>query len=271
MTTSRNTVSGHVLFVWCMMAGLMFFFAPQNLGNKCQLAFAGAFRRPLNLCRKLALSIRTEPVSSPGLNLDRYNLLRNELANTKERLAQEREKVEKLSGLRDRSVWKGAEFVLADVITSSVSGSHAGLYINRGANDGLAVGQFILADHSIIGAISEIDSRTARVKLITDPTSKIAVKVAGASSEPATGGIMQGDGSGAARILLLPTTHKVEKGNMVYAEKKPGLLDTPMITATVTNCRRDAENPLIWDITVEPACDLQNLRQVAVVVMNPQQ
>jgi len=31
-------------------------------------------------------------------------------------LRQEREKVERLSGLRNRSVWKGVDFVLADVI-----------------------------------------------------------------------------------------------------------------------------------------------------------
>jgi hypothetical protein len=52
--------------------------------------------------------------------------------------------------------------------------------------------------------------------------------------------------------------------------KKPGFLDASLIIGTVAKCRRDAENPSIWDITVKPACDIEKLQSVTVIIMNPQ-
>ncbi|GAF84958.1 unnamed protein product [marine sediment metagenome] len=180
-------------------------------------------------------------------------------------LHQERQKLEKLSGLYDRFVWEGVNFVLADVITAFIDGSRSEFIINRGINDGLAKGQLVLGHYSIIGTISDLDSRTARVRLVTDPTSKIAVKIA----ELNVGGIMQGNGNNSAKIQLLPIKHKIKIGDIVYVRKKPGFLDTSMIVATVAQCKRDGENALLWDITVKPACDIQRLNNVAVIIMNP--
>jgi rod shape-determining protein MreC len=263
-----------------MSAGLIFFFAPQHWGNKLQFSFSRILAAPLSLGRKLSLPMGMRGVSAGTANTSRYSLLRNELANIKERLALEREKVERLSGLRDRSVWNGVSFVLADIITATHNGARSRLVINRGANDGLAVGQFVLGDNSIIGTISEIDSRTAQVALITDPTSKIAVKISegrdiGSYNQAESGAeveaIMQGAAENSAKVLLVPARHKVELGGVVYAQKKPGFLDTATITAIVSKFKRDAENPLLWDITVEPACEIEGLKEVAVVVMNPQE
>jgi cell shape-determining protein MreC len=42
-----------------------------------------------------------------------------------------------------------------------------------------------------------------------------------------------------------------------------------MIIGVVSRCRRDEANPLLWDITVKPACDIQRLNDVTVIIMNP--
>jgi hypothetical protein len=44
-----------------------------------------------------------------------------------------------------------------------------------------------------------------------------------------------------------------------------------MIIGKVAECKRDDENPSLWDITVEPACDIERLNDVAVIVMNQQE
>jgi len=103
--------------------------------------------------------------------------------------------------------------------------------------------------------------------LITDPTSKIAVKIAELNVDR----LMQGNGKNSAKVQLLSIKHKVKTGDIVYAGKKPGFLDAPMIIGTVVQCKRDDENPSLWDITVKPACDIERLNGVAVIVMNPQQ
>ncbi len=153
--------------------------------------------------------------------------------------------------------------MLADVITVTVDESRGELIINRGQIDGLAKDQFVLGDNSIIGTISEVSSRTAQVKLVTDSTSKIAVKIAG------VGRVMQGNGN-TARVPLLPIKYKVKTGDIVLANKKPGFLDVPLIAGRVAQCKRDDENPSLWDITVKPVCDIERLNDVAVIIMNPQ-
>ncbi|MBA7665307.1 hypothetical protein ES703_73377 [subsurface metagenome] len=269
MARVQNKVSGRILLTWFILAGLIFLFAPQNLTNKFQFAFARIFHLPLSVGRSISLSARTQ--SARGgvgdvVSRSRYNRLRNHLANTTEWLAQERQKVEKLSGLHDRAVWKGVNFVLADVITVSGSSNNR-FIINRGKSDGLAKGQFVLGDYSIIGTISDVDSRTAVVKLFTDPTSKIAVKIEGLNIDR----VMQGNGSNSAKVQYLTAKHKVKIGDVVYAGKKPGFLDVPMIIGTVAERKRGGENPLLWDIIVKAACDIEGLNTVNVIIMNPQQ
>ena len=265
MMNKQIKVSNRVLFTWFMLTGFIFLFAPQKLTNKFQFAFARIFRWPLSTGRSISLSAHTQRSLTDVVSRSKYNKLRNHLANVTQWLHQERQKVEKLSGLRDRSVWKGVNFVSADIITFS-DGSNK-LIINRGENDGLSKGQFVLGDNSIIGTISDVDHRTAHVKLVTDPASKIAIRIA----ELNINRLMQGNGNNSAKIQLLPIKHKVKIGDIVYVRKKPGFLDIPMIVGTVAKCKMDDENPLLWDITVKPACEIRRLNSVAVIIMNPQE
>ena len=261
-----------MLFTWFMLAGLIFLFAPQNLTNKFHFAFAHIFRWPLSIGRNISLSARTQQPLTDVVSRREYdklrrnhNKLQNHLANLTEQLHKEHQKVEKLSGLRNRLPLKGAKLVLADVIRDFTNGLRSEFTINRGENDGLAKGQFVLGDNSIIGTVSYISSRTAQVRLVTDPKSKIAVKIAQLNIDR----LMQGDSSNYAKIKLIPIKYRVKVDDIVYAREKPGFLDASMIAGKVAQCKRDDENPSLWDITVEPVCDVKKLSNVAVIVMNP--
>ena len=109
-------VSRKMLFTWFMLAGLILFFAPQTVTGKFQFVFARIFRWPLSISRNISLSTRTSQPVMNAVDGEKYQQLQNHLANVIEQCDQERRKVEKLSGLRDRNVWQGAKFVLADVI-----------------------------------------------------------------------------------------------------------------------------------------------------------
>ena len=270
MAMRKNRVPERVLFISLMLTGLIFLFAPQRLTGKFQFAFIRVFCRPLSVGRDISLSASGLMASAEGAQADvvsrnRYEKLHNRLANVTEWLKQERQKVETLSGLRNRPAWKGVNFVLADIITSTIDGSHGELIINRGTEDGLAKNQFVLANECIIGSICKADNRTARVRLITDPASQIAVKIEGLNKDR----ILQGSGETSAKVKLLPTKYKIEIGEVVYARKKPGFLGTPVILGTVDQCQSNNDNPLLWDITVKPACDIETLTEVSVIVMNP--
>jgi rod shape-determining protein MreC len=243
-----------------MLGGLIFLFAPQGLTNKFQFAFARIFRWPLGIGRTISLLARTQPQVTDVVSRNKYNQLQNHLANITEELNQERQKVQKLSRLRHRYPMEGAGLILADVITASTEG----FIINRGEDDGTLKGQFVIGDNSIIGTVSEVSPRTAKIELVTETTSNIAVEIRGMKT------VIRGDGRNSAKVRLVPIKYKVQIGDNVYACKKPGFLDTPMIIGTVSQFKRDDENPLLWDITVKPACEIQKLTEVAVIIMNPQ-
>ncbi len=116
MARKQIRVSRRMLFTWFMLAGFIFLFAPQNLTNKFQLAFARIFRWPLSIGRSISLVAHTQQPLTDVVSRREYNKLQNHLANLTEQLYQEHQKVENLSGLRDRLPLKGAKIVLADVI-----------------------------------------------------------------------------------------------------------------------------------------------------------
>jgi rod shape-determining protein MreC len=258
-------LSGHVLFIWLMLFGLVLLFCPQGLTDALQFAFARVFYLPLSIGRGVTLSARGEPYVSEVVSRGVYDRLQNHLANVMEQLYQEHQAVEALSGMRSRFALEGALLVRADVITLSVGKECSELIINRGQDDRLASGQFVLSDNSIVGTISSVSKRTAQVKLFTDPSSKIAVKIGRANTER----LIQGDGRDSAKVQLMSRKYEVKVGDKVVALKKPGFLDAPIIVGVVAKCVRDDVNPSLWDITVRPVCDIEQIKSVSVLVMNP--
>jgi rod shape-determining protein MreC len=248
-----------------MLGGFILFFTPRNLTNKLQFAFVRIFHLPLSLSRNASLSARSKPVVAEVVSRGLYNRLQNHLANVTEQLYQEHQVVEVLSGLRNRFALEGANLVCADVITTSIGTRHSELIINRGENDGLARGQFVLSDNSIVGTISDISPRTAQVRLFTDPDSKIAVKIGAVNTER----LIHGRGNDSAKVKLLSRKYKVRVGDKVLARKKPGFLDAPIIIGVVAKCKTDDVNPTLWDVTVKPVCDIEQLKTVSVIIMNP--
>jgi len=267
MARKRIRLSRRMLFTWGILLGFIFLFSPQTVTNKIQFAFTHIFKWPLHVGRTISLSVGTRQPLTDAVSSKNYNRLQNHLANLEAQLNQEHRKVEKLAGLRDREVWKGARFVLADVMTTSVSGAKGEIIINRGENDGLANGQFVLGDNSIIGVISGVSDRMARIKITTDPSFRIAVEIENLKLKVPC--LMQGNGNNSAKIRMLSIKYNVRPGCKVYAAKKPGFLDAPMIVGKITKCKRAAENALLWDIQVEPVCDIESIKSIAVIVMNP--
>ncbi len=265
MARKRTRISERMLFTWFVLAGFILLLAPDALTNKFQFAFARLFRYPLSVGRNLPLSVQTQ-LSTGGDAERRQIQYQNYITNLEEEIRQKQQEIEKLSGLRQRlHALSGAKLIPADIITGATEGQRCELVINRGSDDGLAKGQFVLGDNSVIGAVSDVSARTATVRTITDSSFVIPVRIKGLDVDM----VMQGGGSGIAKIKLVPARYKIASGDTVIANKKPGLLDAPMVIGVVKECRRHDDNATLWDITVRPACETGKLAGVAVIVMNP--
>jgi cell shape-determining protein MreC len=251
-----------MLFTWFTLAGFIFLFSPKNMTNKLQFSFHRIFSWPLSIGRNISLSAGTRQPLGDVVSRDEYERLLNYLANVTQQRNDAQQNIEKLSKMRNKPAWERMGFVFADVITVSINDLRSELILNRGRDDGLAKGQFVLADNSIIGTISDVDAHTAKVRLFTDPKSITAVRIGGSDW------LMQGNGNNLAKVEMIK--HKVKIGTEIMASKRPGFLDTPMIIGKVARCELNAQ-PLVWDIMVEPVCNIQKAENVAiiVIVMNP--
>ena len=261
-----DSISRRMLFTWCMLAGLILLLAPQSITNKFQFAFTRIFRWPIKVGNNFSLATSQQQpfINQLGRNETQY---RNQIDYLQQELKQAYQKIEQLSGIRNRFPLTESNLATADIIRTTINDTRGELIIDCGQIDGLKAGQFVMADFCIIGKISNVDSGTARVKLFTDKTSSIAITI-GDSNVPR---ILQGIGYNQAKIIpQIPVNkNKISVGDKVRLQKTPGLLNVPMIAGIVSQCKRDDEAPSVWDITVQPACDIAQIDDVTVIIMNP--
>jgi len=101
-------------------------------------------------------------------------LARNE--QLQQQLEDARAIIRQLSELRKLPL-QGFEFIPADVTASHLQPTIHSLDINRGAREGVSVGLIVADGPHLVGRISRAGARTASVKLITSPGSKLVVKI----------------------------------------------------------------------------------------------
>ena len=267
MARKRIRISRRMLFAWFMLAGFILLFSPLSITSRFQFAFARFFHRPLSAGRQMPLSARTELPLKDDFSR-KESQYQNYIANLEGGAAPERPDDSAVVGLSDKITrgLEGAKLVPADVIVASASGLRSELVINRGKDDGVCKDMFVIGDNSVIGTISDLYARTAKVRLFSDSSSVVQVNIPDVEINM----LMQGSGNNTAKIKMVPVKHQIKIGSPVMLRKKPGVLDSAMIVGEVQQCKRDNKNPALWDITVKPSCDITKLNNVAVIVMNPQ-
>ncbi|HSX14370.1 MAG TPA: rod shape-determining protein MreC [Candidatus Saccharimonadales bacterium] len=123
-----------------------------------------------------SISSRSSQITGIG-HLQRDNARLQEEVNTlKQRLADDTEIRQQNDILRRQLQIGGAasaQLVAADVIGYQPDNFRQFLTIAKGSNDGLKVGQAVVADGVLVGTISETSRTSAKVFLLSDPNFKV--------------------------------------------------------------------------------------------------
>ncbi len=263
MTSKWTNISRRMLFAYFMLGGLIFLFTPARVTSRLQLAYASAFSGPLSTGHTLTLASRT-PVTEVDATSDDIDRLRNDNAYLKVLLRDANDTINRLAQVRVQPAWSRTKLLPARVTV--INPTQTEVIINCGRQDGVVAGHYVLAlnDHSLVGRVCDVMSHTAKVRLISDPASRIPVEIGLADIQ----GVMEGRGDGIAKIPLVPTKRTVNVQDTVYARQQRNL-DVPMVVGRVIECREDSDNPLLWDIAVRATCDVASLDKVAVVMPGP--
>ena len=114
---------------------------------------------------------------------------------------------------------RAVSYVTARVIAHSGGAYVRTVMVNAGGDGGLARGQAAITGDGLVGRLTEVGSRAARVLLITDLNSRIPVKLEGSH----TSAVLAGDNSERPRLLYVGTPETVKIGDRVVTSGEGGV------------------------------------------------
>jgi rod shape-determining protein MreC len=145
-------------------------------------------------------------------------------------------------------------FITGQVIANSGGAFLRNVLIDVGAAEGVERGQAAITGDGIVGRVTEVGDRAARVLLITDLNSNIPVLLE-ASRERA---ILAGDNSELPRLLYLSAKTSVKPGDRVVTSGSGGIFPPGLPVGAVAS----VDNGVV---RVEPYAALSRLEYVRIV------
>lgn len=134
--------------------------------------------------------------------------------------------------------------------------------INRGSNDGILRGMPVVTDQGLVGRVDAVIADAARIQLITDPASKVNVRLQNAEETEAS---LIGSVTGDVTLDLIPQDDTIEAGDLVLTSGLGGGYPPDLIVGQVINIRaRDFD--LFQLATVQPVVDFNHLQIVLIIV-----
>jgi rod shape-determining protein MreC len=253
-----------MLFTWLLFAGVILYLTPQSITGTLNFTFM-RIASPLLSFGKSVTSLSSTTSTAPDRSLyvsrEEYNRMENAHDNLKAQMLEMDRQLQATTRMQTRfPALAKAGFVHADVIALTYDRLGHRMSINRGRDDGVREGYYVMADNCIIGTIDQVSKGSATVKLVTDPAAKMFVQ-----SEKGAAGVMTGAGRNACRVQL---GTKLSAGQPILAGKKPGMLDSPVVVGKVKECH-SGSIPMLYELAIEPACDYSKVENVSVLVMNP--
>ncbi|MBU0649465.1 rod shape-determining protein MreC [Patescibacteria group bacterium] len=177
-----------------------------------------------------------------------------------EALREEKEKLIKMIGYVESS---DHEVVAAKVLTHVSTPTKKSILINKGSSDGIAPGMVVIeGEGMVLGRAHEVEDYLTWVRLITDPRSKIPVKVMG---EDKITGIASGTYSSLLNMELIPQQEKIHINDLVVTSNLEEGIPENLLVGVINQIDAPSNDPF-KSALVEPITDFKNLKFVSVII-----
>jgi rod shape-determining protein MreC len=173
---------------------------------------------------------------------------------------------QRLRALRDSTAAVTSRFVIGDVMDVDLDAFRERVLVDKGAQDGVFVGQAVLDAGGVFGQVARVGQLTAEVILVSDPTHAIPVQV----NRNGLRTIAVGTGDmGRLKLPYLPTSADVVAGDLLVTSGLGGGFPAGYPVGTVAEVKRDPAASLA-DVDVKPAAALDRSRELMFVWLKPQ-
>ena len=140
------------------------------------------------------------------------------------------------------------------------------LTIDVGSSDGISRNMTVISESGLVGVVKSVGSNSSIVLLMSDPTFKIGVRIAGTQSI----GVVSGQGGSTYLLQLLDATGEIKVGDTLVARGSQG--GRPFVpgvpVGTVTTVQSNASS-ITQNADVTSMTNLEKLSIVAVVITPP--
>lgn len=154
--------------------------------------------------------------------------------------------------------------VSARVVGRDPNGWYQQVVVDRGSDDGVSTRTVAVGPRGLLGRVSEVGSRSSRLRLLLDPQSVVPVRL----SDSGATGILYGQGGYTCVVRFVSHQVEVRKGEQVFTsglgEVYPGGLP---VARVVRNYGRD--QPLAQTLEVEPLADFSGLGEMLLLTRRP--
>lgn len=172
----------------------------------------------------------------------------------------EAENVE-LKSLLDYKISSEREILVANVINRDPMNPNI-LIINVGKKQGVKPGQAVIVNDGIMVAkIIEVENDAAKLRLLTDNFSKIAVKV---SDDYEVSGLLSGSLGLGMDLTYIPEQQDIKKGDLVVTSNMNEFIPAGLVVGTVEEVQFSKEE-IFKSASILPMVDYQTLSLVSVI------
>ncbi|ADO71171.1 rod shape-determining protein MreC [Stigmatella aurantiaca] len=132
--------------------------------------------------------------------------------------------------------------------------------ISSGEKQGVFEGMSVVTPDGIVGRVIRTTGHYADVALVTDPQSRVGVRVQRSRAR----GTAAGSGSGPLLLENMLRTEDVENGDLIITSGTDGVYPPGMVVGRVTNLEKK-EHGMFQGADIVPAVDTTKLEEVLVV------
>ena len=161
----------------------------------------------------------------------------------------------------------GYKVVAAKVINRGSSASFKQtITLDVGSADGISRNMTVISDGGLVGVVKSVSNHSSIVLLMSDPTFKIGVRIAGTQSI----GVISGQGGNKYLLQLLDATGEIKVGDTLVARGSDGGRPfVPGVPVGVVTAVQSNTSSITQNADVEGISNLDRVGIVAVVVMAP--
>jgi rod shape-determining protein MreC len=173
---------------------------------------------------------------------------------------------QRLRALREHTADIADRFLIGDLMDVDLDAFRERVLVDKGAHDGVYVGQAVLDAGGVFGQVARVGQLTSEVILVSDAAHAIPVQINRTGLR--TVAVGTGD-TNSLKLPYLPLSADVVVGDLVVSSGLGGGFPAGYPVGTVAAVKRDPAQSLA-DVEVKPAAALDRSRELMFVWLKPQ-